>query len=40
MSPANWAALIVSVITIVTGFSAAVRWLVKVLPLLRFLSST
>ena len=29
MSPANWAALIVSVITIVTGFSAAVRWLVK-----------
>jgi hypothetical protein len=29
MTPANWAALIVSVIAIVTGFSGAVRWLVK-----------
>ena len=29
MSPANWAALIVSVIAIVTAFSGAVRWLVK-----------
>jgi hypothetical protein len=29
MSSANWAALIVSVIAIVTAFSGAVRWLVK-----------
>ena len=29
MSPANWAALIVSVIAIVTAFSGAIRWLVK-----------
>ena len=29
MAPANWAALIVSVIAIVTGFAGAVRWLVK-----------
>ena len=29
MSPANWTALIVSVIAIVTAFSGAIRWLVK-----------
>ena len=29
MSPANWAALIVSVIAIISGFTGAVRWLVK-----------
>tara|TARA_R110000822_G_scaffold50568_8_gene132020 strand:- start:243 stop:446 length:204 start_codon:yes stop_codon:yes gene_type:complete len=29
MTPANWAALIVSAIAIVTGFTGAVRWLVK-----------
>jgi hypothetical protein len=29
MTPANWAALIVSIIAIITGFSGAVRWLVK-----------
>ena len=29
MSPANWAALTVSLIAIVTAFSGAVRWLVK-----------
>jgi hypothetical protein len=29
MSPSNWAALIVSLIAIVTAFSGAVRWLVK-----------
>tara|TARA_R110000868_G_C10604392_1_gene740816 strand:- start:175 stop:378 length:204 start_codon:yes stop_codon:yes gene_type:complete len=29
MTPANWAALIVSGIAIVTGFTGAVRWLVK-----------
>ena len=29
MTPANWAALIVSGIAIVTGFAGAVRWLVK-----------
>jgi len=29
MTPANWAALIVSIIAIVTAFSGAVRWLVK-----------
>jgi hypothetical protein len=29
MTPANWAALIVSVIAIVSAFAGAVRWLVK-----------
>jgi hypothetical protein len=29
MSPAEWAGIAVSVITIIAGFSAAVRWLVK-----------
>ena len=29
MSPAEWAAIAVSVMTIIAGFSAAVRWLVK-----------
>ena len=29
MSPADWAGLAVAVITIVTGFGAGVRWLVK-----------
>jgi hypothetical protein len=29
MSPSDWAALAVSVFTIVAGFTAAVRWLVK-----------
>ena len=29
MTPANWAALIVSIIAIATAFSGAVRWLVK-----------
>ena len=29
MTLANWAALIVSIIAIVTGFAGAVRWLVK-----------
>ncbi len=29
MSPADWAALIVSVITIITGFAMAIKWLVK-----------
>ena len=29
MTPANWATLIVSIFTIVTGFTGAVRWLVK-----------
>ena len=29
MTPANWAALIVSIIAIITAFSGAVRWLVK-----------
>jgi len=29
MTPANWAALIVSIIAIVTAFSGVVRWLVK-----------
>lgn len=29
MTPADWAGLAVSVITIVVGFTAAVRWLVK-----------
>ena len=29
MNPQNWAALIVSIIAIITAFSGAVRWLVK-----------
>jgi hypothetical protein len=29
MSPADWAGLAVSIITIVTGFSMAIKWLVK-----------
>jgi hypothetical protein len=29
MTPADWAALIVSVIAIVTAFLTAIRWLVK-----------
>ena len=29
MTPANWAGLIVSVIAIISGFTGAVRWLVK-----------
>jgi hypothetical protein len=29
MTPADWAGLAVSVITVVAGFTAAVRWLVK-----------
>jgi hypothetical protein len=29
MTPAEWAGIAVSVITIIAGFSAAVRWLVK-----------
>ena len=29
MTPANWATLTVSIFTIVTGFTGAVRWLVK-----------
>jgi len=29
MSPADWAGVAVSVIAIVTGFAAGVRWLVK-----------
>lgn len=29
MSPADWAGLIVAVMTIATGFITAVRWLVK-----------
>ena len=29
MTPTDWAALAVSVLTIVAGFAAAVRWLVK-----------
>jgi hypothetical protein len=29
MTPANWAALIVSVIAIVSAFAGSVRWLVK-----------
>ena len=29
MTPANWAGLIVSIIAIVSGFAAGVRWLVK-----------
>jgi hypothetical protein len=29
MTPADWAGLAVSVVTIVTAFAAATRWLVK-----------
>ena len=29
MSPSDWAALAVSIFTIVAGFAASVRWLVK-----------
>ena len=29
MQPTDWAALIVSIMSIVAGFTAAVRWLVK-----------
>jgi hypothetical protein len=29
MTPSDWAALAVSIFTIVAGFTAAVRWLVK-----------
>jgi hypothetical protein len=29
MSPAEWAAIAVSIMTIIAGFAAAVRWLVK-----------
>jgi hypothetical protein len=29
MTPANWAALAVSVMTIIVGFASLVRWLVK-----------
>jgi hypothetical protein len=29
MSPADWAGLIVSIITIAGGFSMAIKWLVK-----------
>lgn len=29
MTPADWAGLAVSILTIVAGFTAAVRWLVK-----------
>lgn len=29
MTPADWAGLAVSVITVVAGFTAAIRWLVK-----------
>ena len=29
MNPSSWAGLIVSIIAIITAFSAAVRWLVK-----------
>jgi hypothetical protein len=29
MSPSDWAALAVSITTLVIGFAAAVRWLVK-----------
>ena len=29
MSVMNWAALIVSIMTIIGGFSAAIRWMVK-----------
>ena len=29
MSPADWSGLAVSILTLVTGFSMAVKWLVK-----------
>ena len=29
MTPADWAGLAVSILTLVTGFSMAVKWLVK-----------
>ena len=29
MTPANWAALAVSVMTLIVGFASLVRWLVK-----------
>ncbi len=29
MTPAEWAGIAVSIMTVVAGFSAAVRWLVK-----------
>ena len=29
MSPADWAGLAVSILTLVTGFAMAVKWLVK-----------
>jgi hypothetical protein len=29
MTPSDWAALAVSILTIIAGFTAAVRWLVK-----------
>jgi hypothetical protein len=29
MTPANWAALIVSIIAIVSAFAGSIRWLVK-----------
>jgi hypothetical protein len=29
MNPSNWAGLIVSIIAIISAFTAAVRWLVK-----------
>lgn len=29
MSPADWAALAVAILTLITGFASLVRWLVK-----------
>lgn len=29
MTPADWAAIAVSILTLITGFAAGVRWLVK-----------
>jgi hypothetical protein len=29
MTPADWAALAVSIVTLTVGFTAAIRWLVK-----------
>lgn len=29
MTPADWAGIAVAILTIVTGFAAAIRWLVK-----------
>jgi len=29
MTPTEWASLVVAVITVITGFAGAVRWLVK-----------